>query len=364
MIGKDNITKGQNAAIMVGLTLGVGILSLPSNLINKVGKDGWILIILGGIMTSIMVVVLTKLNNMYRGEDINQYAVHILKKPLGKIISIIYILYYLGLLAFVMRIFAEVTEMFLLINTPTEFIIITMLLATSYIARMGIEPIGRIVQIIIPIVVIPIFLLLLTLLPELHFDNILPICRCDFKEILFTLPTIFFSFLGFEIIAINNGFMLKEQQSIKTNVYAVLTITAIYMFTFLITIMKFGEEKLDHLLWPSLSIMKTIDIPGAFIENIEGIVMSLWMLMIFATVAPVLFAVAFSFSRLFNCKKYEHYVIPVLPVVYILSLMPDNLAEAYNYMDMFSYYIGVAATIVIPLSLFIFAIMKFKRQNR
>ncbi len=361
--GNDKITKGQNATLIIGMAIGVGVLSLPSTLAKEVGPNGWVTILIVGFIFSILTILLTKVCKKYEGQTFVEFGRILISRPIADAISIIYLIYLIVLIAYIMRVFAEVVKMFLLRKTPTEVIIISMLLVTSYLARKGIEGIARMIQLIIPIVFIPLFLLYIVILPDIHLDNLLPIMNIGAIDIIKSIPIVLFSYLGYEILFFTIAYVDRKEKILRYNIIAILSITLVYLTTFFITLTRFGEKELIHLLWPSLTLMRTVEIPGAFIENVEGVVMALWTLVVFASIAPSCFGAALIISKLTKSNEYKHYVLPIIPIVYLLSLVPDNLAITYEYMDLFTYYIGTFVSIILPVLYFVISLFKKQRKE-
>ncbi|NMA87025.1 MAG: GerAB/ArcD/ProY family transporter, partial [Tissierellia bacterium] len=152
MNGQNKISNMQIKALMVTIIIGVGILSLPSDIAIVMGNDGWIGILLGGLITIPFIIMIDRLFKLYPNRDFFQLGKEIIH-PIGfKFLLLIFFAYSILLLSVSIRIFADTIEVYLLETTPTEVIIITMLLATSYIARCQIETIARIAVMIYPII--------------------------------------------------------------------------------------------------------------------------------------------------------------------------------------------------------------------
>ena len=135
-MNKDTkISSNQIKGLIITSVLGVGVLSLPNNLVVIMGLDGWIPIILAGILVVGMIFIIVKIFDYFPDKDIFEIS----KTTLGTIIStiyqIIFIIYTVILLAYISRTLGEVIRAFLLENTPIEVIIFAFILVTSYISR-------------------------------------------------------------------------------------------------------------------------------------------------------------------------------------------------------------------------------------
>lgn len=360
--GNDKISSNQMMFILLTTIIGVGILSLPRNVAEKAGTDGWILIILGGITACILTTISVKLVNMFTNKTIVEFGRELITTPVSNVVSIILFTYFVIFSAFEVRIFAEVVKMFLLDDTPTEIIIISMLFVSAYLVRGGIEGLARMAELILPIVIIPVFLLLLSLLPDLDFTNLLPIFRTNPLDIIKSVHITFFSFMGYELILLFSAYVKDTENLMKFNILSILIATFVYIAFFVVVLSRFGENETKRLLWPTLSLMKTIDLPGAFIENIEGIVMGLWVLSVFTSLSPFYYSAALILCKLFRLREHKYFVLPIMPIIYILSLVPDNIASAYDLMEKFTNYLGTFVVIIIPIVYLIVALIR-KREK-
>ncbi|WP_066506347.1 GerAB/ArcD/ProY family transporter [Abyssisolibacter fermentans] len=357
------ITKSQNAAMIISTVIGVGILSLPSNLAEIVGADGWVTLLITGLATIIVLFVMTKLVLLYKDYTLVEMGRELVGRFLGDIVSLVYLTYTIAFISVVVRVFAEVVKMFLLNNTPLEVIIITMLLTTAYLTRKGIECIARIIQVIIPLVIIPIFVLWISLFPDLDISNILPVFQVDFMTIIKGVPSTFFSFVGFEIIYFTTIYVKNPEGSVKHNLIALLSILGIYILAFLVSIFRFGKEETIHLIWPTLSLMKTINLPGAFIENVEGVVMAFWVLMVLGSLVTQFYCGAQVLSRVTGSKEFDFFVLPMILFIYFIALLPDNIAEVYDYIKLIDKYLSFFLLIVVPFLYYGIALIKKKKKG-
>lgn len=359
---EHKISNGQLKSLIITANIGVGILSLPSSLADIMNNAGWIAIILGGLLTLPFVYIMNKLAEMYRGRIFFEYGKEVVGNILFKIISVVYLIYFVVLLAFVVRIFGEVIEAYLLQNTPIEVIMFTMLLATSYIGRSDIESLTRMTFLILPIIaLITIFFVILSL-PTLDFTNVLPAFRFNIKDVPKGIATVFFSYVGFEIILIALAYVEDSKSALKTSFLSIFYTTIIYLVTFFITLSQFGIHELKKQIWPSISVMREIDLPGFFIENLDGIMMANWVLVVFATMGPLMYAGGVVLSSLFNTRKHNFFVLSLIPIVMIIALIPESLTQVYSTMDMIVRYLAIFTIIIAPTILFIVSLLKRRKK--
>ncbi len=362
MMGKDNkISNFQISILLINTIIGVGILSLPKTLAEIVGTSGWVSILTSGLIVMILVSVIMKIMEMYEGKSIFEISKELIGTALTYIIMVIFVIYNVGLSSFVVRIFSEVVKLLLLYSTPIHVVIITILLAASYATRCGIETMARFTLIIIPFLIVPVLIISIVLIPDLDYSNLLPLFRFNATQLVKSIPTSFFSFSGFELLLIYMAYSENPKSALKYNLTAVVTVIAIYLIYFVISTARFGVAGLKVQIWPLLSLTKTIEIPSAFIENLDGIVMAIWVLIAFTTLMSYLYSASLITSKLFKVKEYKYFVLPLVPIVYIISLIPQNVVEVYKYIDIFVYILGGFFAVILPILFLILA--KFKKKE-
>ena len=358
----NRVSNRQLQALIITTSIGVGILSLPSSVADIMGNTGWLAILLGGLATLPFIYIMNKLGEMYRGKIFYDYGKEVVGNIIFKIFSSIYLIYFLVLLAFIVRVFGEVIKAFLLDNTPLEVIIFTMLLATSYIGRSNIEAISRMALIILPIIIIITIVFILFSIPTLDFTNLLPVFQINIKDIPKGISTVFFSYIGFEIILIALAYIEDSENALKCSFNGIFYTTIIYLVTFLITISQLGIHELKKQIWPSLSIMSEVELPGFFIENIDGMLMTAWVLIVFATMGPAIYTGGVILSSLFDTKKHDFFVLPMIPIIMGLSLIPESLSQVYSTMGNIVKYLAIFSIVIVPSIIFIVALFKERKS--
>ncbi len=352
---EEKISALQLGILVIVSVIGIGILTLPRVITEIADTDGWMLIIVGGAVTIALALIMNSLGNMFPDKTIIEYSRDLVGGPLSYLIGIILIIYFTLIAAFSIRIFGEVLKMYLLPKTPIEIIIMTFLITVIYLVRNNLEGIARFYEIIILIMFIPYFLALFAGTGDLDYSNLLPVFQTSPKVILGGILQIVFSFSGFEVIYLFIPFV-SDKKNIKRTLIIVISITTIiYLISSLIVIASFGPQQTKALLWPLMAYIKSIEVPGAFIEQLEGVIMTIWVLFIFTTIATLYFSSVFILGRLTKVREHKIFPTALLPLIYIISLQPANVPELYQWLGTFSTYAGSVVIIILPVILLIIA---------
>ncbi|MFZ5968821.1 MAG: GerAB/ArcD/ProY family transporter [Bacillota bacterium] len=354
----DIILSSQLTLILAGTMIGVGVLSLPRGVTEMAGPDGWILLIVSSIVALIIGLVIAAVGKKHPDKNYVEMVSWMLSKPIGILISIGFVIYFLIFAAVEIRVFGEVTKQYLLINTPFEILALTLLFSTVYLVRSGVECIARMAQIILPITLIISIIIILPVIHELNMSHLLPIMRTPVLKIVKSIPITFFSFQGFEMILVFSVFVKDTQKISRSTAVSIGITTAYYLLFVIIVVARFGIIETTHIVWPVLEIFKTVDIPGAFVENIDAFIMSIWILSVFLTLAVIYYGAAVIMSWIIKSKEYNYFVLPLLPIILLLSMIPDNVAQASKFLDIFSLYVGTFYVVILPILLLIISFFK------
>lgn len=360
----DQISSAQLAAILSITMMGIGILSLPRALVEKVGPDSPFIILVGVAIVLVLGLIISKLSNKFPKETIVEFGNSLLGKFIGALISFGLFGFYLVFSAIEVRMFGEIMKTYLLINTPIEVLMITYMLAVIYVVRSGIETIARMSQILFPIVLFTSVITMIPLLPELDFTHFLPLLKTPPIKMIKALPLMVFSFLGLELTLLFSPSVIDKKNIKKYVIFSIMLIGFIYFNTVVVTIARFGLVETSHIIWPALEIFKTVDIPGAFIENIHIYTIAIWVFSVLMTTVGFYFAASFTLRHIIKSAKQDYLVLPLAPFVYYLALIPDGVVEAMEIMDMFGEYLGTMYLVLVPIALFGLSMVKRNKGEK
>lgn len=363
MMCKNNkINKTQLAAILFNTIIGVGILSLPNVLAEQLGTGGWVSIILGGLIAIVMVAITTSVAIKYPAKSMVEFGRELVPKLIADIISAIYLFEFIVVGALVLRLTSQVVGSFILVRTPHHIIGATLLITVIYLVRSGIEPMGRMFIISTVLLIFPLILVGITILPDIELENFLPVFQFTAKDLLKSVGGTINSYSGFQILFFTLFFVKEDKKNIiKYNIGSTLSVIVIYTLIFLATLGKYGANKLKYQLWSVMSLMRSIQLPTAFVENIDIYVLSVWIITVFTTLASILFGASLVLSKLSGGKDQKLYVIPITVVVYLMAYIPRNVLQVYDYSGLVLNRTSIVTIFIVPLLYFILSKVKKRK---
>lgn len=353
----------QIRGLIVSTVVGVGVLSMQSSLVAEMGTDGWIAIIISGIMVIPLLAVLVQLFKLHPDKDFFDIG----KATLGTIgftiVLLIYLAYLVFSLAIISRILGELVKAFLLQVTPLEFILIIFILATSYIALYEIDIIARLSYFVYPIIIMFAVSIVLISLPKTDFSHILPVFQTDFRSIIKGVKSTEFSFLGFELIIFGIPYVKEKDKIFKSCLIGIGTVTAIYLALFFMTLTHFSLDQIESQTFPILVLVRQLDLPGFFLENIDGLVMALWIMVVFATIAPTYYGAGKILSVIFKTKSHKYFIWGLVPVIYYIGMIPENFIQINGKLSQYYNLVGFISAFIIPTIMLITAYIRKKVQR-
>lgn len=350
----------QVRGLIVSTAVGVGILSLPNTLAETMGNKGWIGILISGILTLPILAIINQLFKQNPNKDFFEIGEETLGVILFTICKFVFLAYLIVFLAYIARNMGELIKAFLLPSTPTSVIILLFILSTSYIACYEIDVITRMGYLLYPIIIIFAIIIVLISLPQADFTNLLPISNIDISTIPKGISKSFFSFTGFEMIIFAIPFVENKEKVYQSCVYAIGTVTLIYIATFIMTVSHFSIKQIQRQTFPVLQLVKNVDLPGYFVENLDGLVMAIWVVIIFATMAPAFFGSGKILSKIFKTKKHKYFIWALIPVIYVISLVPKDFIIISNTMLWYYNILALISIIIIPTLLLLVDSIKKK----
>jgi len=359
----ETISNYQIRNLLITTVIGVGILSLPSQMASIMNNDGWIPIAIGGLLLIPFVMMMDKIFKIYPDKNIYEIGVDIYGKFLHNIFMLVVFMYFVIQEAYVARIFAEVVKAYLLETTPTEVIILTILLVSCYLARCEVQVLGRFATMIYFVLIFLVVFLIIISIPDADITNMLPAFYGDFKKLPSAVIASIFSYAGYEVVFIAYPYSDDKKGIFRFILRGLFIVTAIYLLIFIITLSLFGIDQMKREIWPTIAIANEVDLPGYFLENLEGIILALWVMVVYSTLGPLLFAASRILSNVLSTKSHDFFAYLLIPIIYIISVLPTNVVQVYENLGKLLDYFTVASLMVVPTILFIGALVK-KRRNR
>ena len=347
------ISHTQFRGLTVSSIVGVGVLSMQSPLVKILGTDGWIAILITGLLFIGNLAIYNQIFKLYPEKDFFEIGKATLGEVVFNIFLVIFLVYVVLSASIVTRNLGELIKSFPLQKTPIEVIIIVFILSTSYRATQEIDVIARAAYFMYPLIIIFAALIVLLAIPEADFSNLLPVFKADYKSIIKGVGYSIFSFTGIEMVLFAIPFVNDRDKVFKSGVLGLGTVIIVYLVMFFMTLTHYSLQQIESQNYPVLALVRRLDLPGFFLENLDGVVIAFWVIVIFSAMATSYFASGKVLSKLFNTKSHKYFILGLIPIIYYVSLIPENTLEVTTYTERYYDILAYISVLALPLLMLI-----------
>jgi spore germination protein KB len=331
---------------------------------SELGQDVWIAI---GVSIALFIpfaLIYARIIKIFPGKDIYDVSEELFGRIFGKIIIILITWYAIHLGALVLRNFSEFIQIATLTETPQLIIMITMLLVVIYLAKSGVEVLGRWSIIIFVIVIAVVIFTVLASIGNMSFDNLLPISEHQIGDVLTSGYHIFsFPFAETILFMTIASSIRKKDSPYKIYLYAILIAGIIFMIIIMRNITVLGVPMSQASYFPSYTTTRLISISD-FLTRIEGSITINFILAGITKITVCLIAASKGISKLFSIKNYNSIIVSVALIILALcTILYDNIQQMFEFLPVYSIY-AVPFQIIIPLILWIGAERSLKKKKK
>lgn len=325
------ISPRQYRNLIILYSMGTSILITPSGMAADAKQNAWMCIVLGTIIGLLWLPLFNAAGNIYPDLNLVQTTERLLGKWLGKIISGISATFsFIGAATLVWYVGNFYTT-HLMPEMPIEAVIIffgTIVIIGMYI---GVETLARTAEIFFPIAVFFLAILIVLNIPNMEFNNLLPIFEGETKGIirggLFFTVTSHSTLVVFLMIFPSHVSKPKEA---KKSLYSAILIAGTIMLILVTTcILVLGSNTTALKIYPTYGLAKRITL-GTYVNRIEAILAVTWLITIFYKTVLYFADTVLGFTQVFKLKNYRSITIPLGIILIVLSfIIYPNIT--YNY---------------------------------
>lgn len=349
MLSYNNKISIMQLQILIVLDIfGTGVMVLPRVVAEHSGQDGWLAVVTATALIAVSAFFITTLAGMFPDKTFFEYSSAILSKPLGALISLLFVIKIIVGCGLQLRFFGEVVRLSMLTSTPFWVVCGIMLLISAYAASKGYEVRARIGEILIFIVLLPLAYVFLTVSGDIDFTNLMPCFVAKPEDLAISSYAAAFAFGGIELCLLVFPYINRPKQARKGVMQVVAVIGALMTVVTCVTIARFGPFEIKNQLWPVLKMMDASGAAGSFMERQEALIMSFWIVSIFAVVNAGLFFSSLLLKDVVKKGKHFSYILAVIPLVFGIAVYPENLVKAYEYNNFINITLGVLYMFILP----------------
>lgn len=346
MIEKGKISASQLGKTIYLAIIPTAILTIPSITYEQAKQDAWISPIWAFSGVIVIAIVLGYYRLFPNHNFITQASGRMFGGILGKLLALLFCLYYLYLSGIIVREYSQFVVSTFLKHTPMLVITGSIVIVSAFTVRAGLENVVRFAELILAPFVVIFSLIIIMIIPDLDIMNMMPVMGegilPSFKGSLI-LQTWYSEF----IIA---SFLLpyvSDRQNVKKSLFLTLLMVILTMIIAnLATLLLLGEITGGYT-YPFLVLSRYISLAD-FFTHVSALFMAIWVLGAFVKISVFYYVIVLGTAQWTGLSDYRHIVFPIGLLLIIFSIW-----VASNHQEM----VHAIATSVMFLTLMMFVLI-------
>lgn len=329
----QDITPYQNISILILVSFVFQSILMPLLLTEIDGPVGWMSIIVAAFLLYLTIRPINKVLLKYKEDTIISISDKLFPKFVSKTIGIYYILMFLTANSILMKDFAEQIKLMMLFRTPISAIIIAILLIASYATKKGIQSIANVASIAVLISLIPYLLIIVFSTYYADYSNVFPILPADIPGVVKSVPAAALGFFGFSVMLFSNSRVTTKEKNLLMNKRFIIISAILYIGCYLLIVVKFGMKEAANLVWPFVSVMKYVNIPGFFFESTEIVGLSFQIIVTFTCICIIAYFTNLAMQETFKTRENGFFIYIQIPILYIMAAALPGMYMMFPYIQ-------------------------------
>ncbi|MFW6266668.1 MAG: GerAB/ArcD/ProY family transporter [Halanaerobiales bacterium] len=328
---KTVISGYQATLILIVVTVSTTIITVPSLLVERAGRDAWVSVIFLTIYALLFSLILAYLCHLMGRVDLINFC----RKTLGNIftipIALAIITVFLALTGTVVRETSEVLQNAYLTRTPLWYLNVIIILTSAILVYYGLESIARSLEVLIYIFITFFIFIMVLLINETSLNFIKPVLANGFKPALVGVypGLVFFSEIFIILIFAPN--LTEKGKAFIPLIRTVLFSGFIIITTILMSLLIFGPQLTAKYSLPLINLTSYVK-KFMIIERMDPLFIFYWVGGGIFKSAIFLYVAVYVAQKLFNLKTHYSFIPVFIPPVFYISF---NLFQNFTELNDF-----------------------------
>ncbi|WYP28407.1 GerAB/ArcD/ProY family transporter [Alkalihalobacillus sp. FSL W8-0930] len=355
----ESLTTIQLTVLLINCMLGVGFLVIPRHLTAVINSpDGWISLLVSGFVVLIAVYLLFYFFYKHEVKDIIEYSELAFGSFISKVICILLVLYFASLIGYEAVAMSEMVRFFLLEKTPQMLVVFIIIFLAAYLATKEFSTLIRVCVFFLPFCITVVIFIFFSGFEEVNINNLRPVLHHGLTPLYEGFFNTTLTYLGLESLLVLTAFTTAKTKKVRAATIAIGSTSLLYSITYIIVVGALSYQEVMTLTWPTISFIQTFSIHGIFIERLDSLLLSTWILQFFTLCAINMFNCCYVAKKRFSIRPFYTCIAVVILALFI-AYIPEDTSQIVllsNIVDR----TGLAFLIGLPLVCFLTVSIKKK----
>lgn len=350
-IERGRITPFEGGLLVVAAVFWA-VLFIPVLAVQMAGRDAWLSAVPTTLFGLAVLIPVIALERRFPGHTLVGIARRVLGGPLGAVTGALYAWWFVSIGALSLRGFAELIHTVVLPRTPIAVVLASLMVVTALNVRSGLEVMARVNQLLTVFVVTFVAALIVLSVRDLQPDNWRPVLENGVKPLL-KGAYVAAGFFGEGVIGLMmvTPFLNRPSRADLALGLAIVVAGLLMMSATFWYVGVMGADLAGRLRFLQVEIARFVSI-AEFLERVEALTVSFWVLANFAKVSIWYYAACTAGAEVMGLGDYRPLTWPVGLLIGELSLIFfRSQTEFYDFIRYSATPYMALFEVAIPLSL-------------
>jgi len=356
-----SLTRFQYFALIIGVMLANGIISLPRVVADDGGRSAWVVILVAGAIILSIALMAEVLAKIFPNQDPASWSVKLLGPFFGRVWMVMYLLRAMVFVVLTSRLYSTTLNARVLVLTPNSVLAILVTITAVAVSYTHMRGMARYAELAF-FLTLPVLVLNIMPVRYGHTFHLFPVfADTGLSNFIKAIEPAAYSFAGFDILWFAYPYLRNKQKSLWTTATAIGFITVLYSAVTMVAIMFFGLERLRVINYPTAALVSVTEV--IFLERLDSLAFHVWLVTVALTGGAQMYIAARMIEGIFPVVTFNKAAMGIGAFLTVLSIgeYPGRLAlqasDIYGTIDI----VFIAATaLLFPL----LAYIKRRRQSK
>jgi spore germination protein (amino acid permease) len=321
-VSDGKIRKRELVGILI-ILFTIQVMNTTPDLLFEFGKNAaWMIPIISFLVMLIPFLILLGLAKR-RNTDLTELVFMLMGKRIGSFVIMLFFIIIFSATVINSRNYADIFNTMFYHKTPIPYLYVLLMGASFYIARRGLENIGRTAWIFTPTLLVLMFALVGLVWDEISFNRIFPIAGPGLTTIL-KESSLHSSIYGESLFLIAFYRFIQTYKDMRVGVLVGWTFSVISLAIFMIIyVAVFDYPASQNIAYPfqQLSRMATL----GTISHLESIYLAIMTVASAIHFSVYLYLAAFFLSKVIRIKEFEPLLLPLAGLTVLIGMLSPNI---------------------------------------
>ncbi len=352
MLEGGKISGRQLAFLLVLQVFGTVFLFLPGFVAKGAGRDAWLVPFVSAGFSLPQGALHLALVRRFQGATATGFCAR-QGGFLCRLPACLLLLFYTHLAAIVLREFGDFLNIAIMPETPLVVFGVVLVALSSYAVRQGIEVLGRLAEILLPVVLFSVAVVFILAVGNMDSRHFFPVLENGLLPLLKgSLPS-FGWYSELAVLLFLAPFVARPEETGWSFSVAVVITSIFFLLVIAGPLAVFGAEVTKSLVFPTFSLARIVEL-AEIVSRIEVVVVAVWVTAALVKLGILHYILVLGSAELLGLRDYRTLVLPLGLILGALSILVSrNVVELTEFLNRTWFFYSVTLQFLLPFAFFL-----------